>query len=99
AEARKVAEHGDVKVLFVDGVGGWNPATSGMIEALLRAELPPGIDFHRIVGDSAMYAALPNATGGIVFVMDALWSMTGALFEPELDLAAVVGSATTFFTR
>jgi hypothetical protein len=99
AEARELAESGDVKVLFVDGVGGWNPATSGMIEARLRAELPPGIDFHRIVGDNAMYAALPNAPGGIVFVMDALWSMTGALFEPELDLASVVGSITAPVTQ
>ncbi|HXH37822.1 MAG TPA: hypothetical protein VNN08_04300, partial [Thermoanaerobaculia bacterium] len=99
AEAREVAEEGDVKVLFVDGVGGWNPATSGLIEACLRAELPPRIDFHRIVGDNAMYAALPNATGGIVLVMDALWSMTGSLFEPELDLGAVVGSITAPVTR
>ncbi len=94
AEAREIAGHDDVKVLFVDGVGGWNPATSGLIEARLRAELPPGIDFHRIVGDNAMYATLPDAPGGIVFVMDALRSMTEALFDPSVDLAAVVGSAT-----
>ncbi|HEX7680999.1 MAG TPA: hypothetical protein VF713_22875 [Thermoanaerobaculia bacterium] len=93
AEAREIAGHDDVKVLFVDGVGGWNPATSGLIEARLRAELPPEIDFHRIVGDNAMYATLPNAPGGIVFVMDALRSMTEALFDPSVDLAAVVGSA------
>ncbi|HEX9458283.1 MAG TPA: hypothetical protein VGA84_04015, partial [Thermoanaerobaculia bacterium] len=96
AEAREIAKHDDVKVLFVDGVGGWNPTTSGMIEARLRAELPPQIDFHRIVGDNAMYAALPNATGGVVFVMDALWSMASELFEPELDLAAVVGSVAAY---
>lgn len=93
AEARAVAGHDDVKVLFIDGVGGWNPATSGLIEARLRAELPPGIDFHRIVGNNDMYAALPNAPGGIVFVMDALRSMTEALFDPSVDLAAVVGTA------
>ncbi|HEX9460343.1 MAG TPA: hypothetical protein VGA84_14415, partial [Thermoanaerobaculia bacterium] len=93
AEARKIAKHDDVKVLFIDGVGGWNPATSGLIEVRLRAELPPQIDFHRIVGANAMYAALPNAPGGIVFVMDALRSMTEALFDPSVDLAAVVGSA------
>jgi hypothetical protein len=93
AEAREIAGHDDVKVLFVDGVGGWNPATSGLIEARLRAELPPKIDFHRIVGDNAMYATLPAAPGGIVFVMDALQSMTEALFDPSVDLAAVVGSA------
>ena len=94
-----MAGRDDVKVLFVDGVGGWNPATSGMIEARLRAELPPETDFHRIVGDNAMYAALPNAAGGVVFVMDALWSMTGALFEPELDLEGVVGSDAVSVTR
>lgn len=99
AEARAMAARDDVKLLFVDGVGGWNPATSGMIEARLRAELPPRIDFHRIVGDNAMYAALPNATGGVVFVMDALWSMTGVLFEPELDLEGVVGSITAPVTQ
>lgn len=93
AEARKTAVHDDVKVLFVDGVGGWNPATSGLIEARLRAELPPEIDFHRIVGDNGMYAMLPNAPGGIVFVMDALRSMTSSLFDPSVDLAAVIGSA------
>jgi hypothetical protein len=93
AEAREIAGHDDVKVLFIDGVGGWNPATSGLIEARLRAELPSGIDFYRIVGDNAMYATLPDAPGGIVFVMDALQSMTEALFDPSVDLAAVVGSA------
>src|SRR5258708_15028903 len=45
-------------------------------------------DFHRIVGQSAMYAALPNAPGGILFVMDSLQSMTEALFDPSVDLAA-----------
>ena len=93
AEAREVAGHDDVKVLFVDGVGGWNPATSGLIEARLRAELPPEIDFHRIVGNNDMYATLPNAPGGIVFVMDALQPMTEALFDPSVDLAEVVGTA------
>jgi hypothetical protein len=93
AEARAIAGHDDVKVLFIDGVGGWNPATSGLIEARLRAELPPGIAFHRIVGENAMYPTLPDAPGGIVFVMDALQSMTEALFDPSVDLAAVVGSA------
>lgn len=95
AEARAIAEHDEVKVLFVDGVGGWNPATSGLIETRLRAELVPRIDFRRIVGNNDMYATLPNAPGGILFVMDALWSMTEALFDPTVDLAAVVGSAAT----
>jgi hypothetical protein len=98
AEARQIARHDDVKVLFIDGVGGWNPATSGLIEVWLRAELPPGIDFHRIVGNNDMYAALPNAPGGIVFVMDALRSMTEALFDPSVDLAAVVGTASVAAT-
>lgn len=61
AEARAIAGHDDVKVLFIDGVGGWNPATSGLIEVRLRAELPPGIDFYRIVGNNDMYAALQRA--------------------------------------
>ncbi len=59
---------------------------------LARQELPPG-DFHRIVGDNAMYATLPNAPGGIDFVMDALRSMTEALFDPSIDLEAIAGSA------
>ena len=59
----------------------------------MRSELPPGIDFHRIVGENGMYAMLPNAPGGIIFAMDALRSMTEALFDPSVDLAAVVGSA------
>ncbi len=98
AEARAIAGQDDVKVLFIDGVGGWNPATSGLIEVWLRAELPPGIDFHRIVGNNDMYSALPNAPGGIVFVMDALRSMTEALFDPSVDLAAVVGTSSVAAT-
>jgi hypothetical protein len=95
AEARAMAGQDDVKVMFIDGVGGWNPATSGLIEARLRCELPPEIEFHRIVGNNDMYATLPNAPGGILFVMDALRSMTETLFDPSVDLAAVVGSAAT----
>jgi hypothetical protein len=90
AEAAMLNEDGAVKVLFIDGVGGWNPATSGLIEASLRSELPPSVDFHRVVGDDAMYSALPNAPGGMLFVMDALQSMTARIFEPGTDLQRIV---------
>jgi hypothetical protein len=48
AEAVELCERGLVHVMFIDGIGGWNPTTAGLIDAELHATLPPSACYHRV---------------------------------------------------
>nr|MDP9360519.1 hypothetical protein [Acidobacteriota bacterium] len=58
AEAGELCERGPVHVMFIDGVGGWNPTTAGLIDTELHAALPAGVAYNRVTARDA-YAELP----------------------------------------
>jgi hypothetical protein len=95
AEAAELSERGAVHVMFIDGIGGWNPTTAGLIDVELRAMLGAGVTYHRVTSRDS-YHELPPFAGGLLPIVDALAADPPALFESD-ELAeslvrAVVGS-------
>jgi hypothetical protein len=80
AEAGVLGERGAVHVMFIDGIGGWNPTTAGLIDVELRAALDPGVAYHRVTARDA-YHELPPFAGGLLPIVDALAANPPSLFE------------------
>jgi hypothetical protein len=79
-EAIAAAEDGSVHVMFIDGIGGWNPTTAGQIDVELRASLPDAITYNHITARD-LYGELPPFAGGILPVVKALSANPPSLFE------------------
>jgi hypothetical protein len=79
-EAGALREKGPVHVMFIDGIGGWNPTTAGLIDVELRAGLHPGVAYYRVTARDA-YHELPPFAGGLLPIVDALAANPPSLFE------------------
>jgi hypothetical protein len=90
-ETTQLRERGPVHVMFIDGVGGWNPTTAGLIDAELHAALPAGVAYTHVTARDA-YHELPPFAGGILPVLDALAANPPSLFESGELAAALVQS-------
>ena len=88
SEARELVESGPVHVMFIDGIGGWNPTTAGHIDAELHATLPAGVSYRHVTGRD-LYHELPPLAGGVLPVMAALAANPPSLFENG-ELAAML---------
>jgi len=75
-----IAADGPVHVLFIDGIGGWNPTTAGQIDIELRASLPDAITYNHVTARD-LYHELPPFAGGILPVINALAANPPSLFE------------------
>ena len=71
-----------VHVMFIDGIGGWNPTTAGQIDIELRASLPDAITYNHVTARD-LYHELPPFAGGILPVIDALSANPPSLFEND----------------
>ena len=91
AEAAELCERGPVHVMFIDGIGGWNPTTAGLIDAELHAALPAGAVYHRVTARDA-YAELPPFAGGVLPIVAALAANPPSLFENSELAAELVNS-------
>ncbi|MGA8807875.1 MAG: hypothetical protein WB973_08345 [Thermoanaerobaculia bacterium] len=80
AEEAIAIETGPVHVMFIDGIGGWNPTTAGQIDVELRASLPDAITYNHITARD-LYHELPPFAGGILPVIRALAANPPSLFE------------------
>jgi len=80
AEAIAAADDGAVHVMFIDGIGGWNPTTAGQIDIELRAALPDAITYNHVTARD-LYSELPPFAGGILPVINALAANPPSLFE------------------
>lgn len=80
AEAGASLDGGPVHVMFIDGIGGWNPTTAGLIDVELRVMLPAAVTYHRVTGRDA-YHELPPFAGGLLPIVDALAANPPSLFE------------------
>lgn len=80
AEAKALSELGPVHVLFIDGIGGWNPTTAGLIDAELHAMLPAAVPYRHETARE-IRQELPPCAGGILPVIDALAASPRSLFE------------------
>jgi hypothetical protein len=81
AEAIAV-DDGPVHVMFIDGIGGWNPTTAGQIDVELRASLPDAITYNHVTARD-LYHELPPFAGGILPVINALSANPPSLFEND----------------
>ncbi|HEV7427744.1 MAG TPA: hypothetical protein VGQ46_15385 [Thermoanaerobaculia bacterium] len=79
-EANAAADDGPVHVMFIDGIGGWNPTTAGQIDVELRASLPEPITYNHITARD-LYHELPPFAGGVLPVVNALAANPPSLFE------------------
>jgi hypothetical protein len=91
AEARELGERGPVHVMFIDGIGGWNPTTAGHIDAELHATLPPAVAYSRVTARD-LYHELPPFAGGVLPVVAALAANPPSLFENGELAAALLQS-------
>jgi hypothetical protein len=80
AEAKELSERGAVHVMFIDGIGGWNPTTAGLIDVELRTMLDESVVYHRVTARDA-YHDLPPYAGGLLPIVDALAANPPSLFE------------------
>jgi hypothetical protein len=80
ADEAKAIDDGPVHVMFIDGIGGWNPTTAGQIDVELRASLPEPITYNHITGRD-LYHELPPFAGGILPIVSALAANPPSLFE------------------
>jgi len=80
AEAGALLESGPVHVMFIDGIGGWNPTTAGLIDVELQTSLDPAVAYHRVTARDA-YRELPPFAGGLLPIVDALAANPPSLFE------------------
>ncbi len=87
-EAKEACERGPVHVLFIDGIGGWNPTTAGHIDAELHAKLPAAVNYCHVTARD-LYHELPSFAGGVLPVVDALAANPPSLFESS-ELAATL---------
>lgn len=90
-EATELCERGPVHVMFIDGIGGWNPTTAGHIDAELHAALPSAVAYSHVTARDA-YHELPPFAGGMLPVLDALAANPPSLFETSELAAALVQS-------
>ncbi len=84
-ETATLLESGPVHVLFIDGIGGWNPTTAGLIDSEVQAALPPDVPFRHVTARD-LYHDLPPFAGGILPVVNALAADPASLFE-STDIA------------
>ncbi|HEV7488634.1 MAG TPA: hypothetical protein VGQ65_23420 [Thermoanaerobaculia bacterium] len=80
ADEAKAIDDGPVHVMFIDGIGGWNPTTAGQIDIELRASLPDAITYNHVTARD-LYHELPPFAGGILPVINALSANPPSLFE------------------
>jgi hypothetical protein len=80
ADEAKAIDDGPVHVMFIDGIGGWNPTTAGQIDVELRASLPDAITYNHITARD-LYSELPPFAGGILPIVKALAANPPSLFE------------------
>jgi hypothetical protein len=80
ADEAKAIDDGPVHVMFIDGIGGWNPTTAGQIDIELRAALPDPITYNHITARD-LYSELPPFAGGILPIVNALAANPPSLFE------------------
>lgn len=85
SEAKDLAERGPVHVMFIDGIGGWNPTTAGHIDVELRATLPAAVAYSRVTARD-LYNDLPPFAGGVLPMVAALAANPPSLFE-SVELA------------
>jgi hypothetical protein len=82
ADEAKAIDDGPVHVMFIDGIGGWNPTTAGQIDVELRASLPDAITYNHVTARD-LYHDLPPFAGGILPVINALSANPPSLFEND----------------
>jgi hypothetical protein len=80
ADEAKAVDDAPVHVMFIDGIGGWNPTTAGQIDVELRASLPDAISYDHITARD-LYSELPPFAGGILPILKALAANPPSLFE------------------
>jgi hypothetical protein len=80
ADEAKAIDDGPVHVMFIDGIGGWNPTTAGQIDVELRASLPDAITYNHVTARD-LYHELPPCAGGILPIVTALAANPPSLFE------------------
>jgi hypothetical protein len=80
ADEAKAIDDESVHVMFIDGIGGWNPTTAGQIDIELRASLPDAITYNHVTARD-LYHELPPFAGGILPVVNALAANPPSLFE------------------
>jgi hypothetical protein len=80
ADEAKAIDDGPVHVMFIDGIGGWNPTTAGQIDVELRAALPDAITYNHVTARD-LYSELPPFAGGILPIVNALAANPPSLFE------------------
>jgi hypothetical protein len=80
ADEAKAIDDDSVHVMFIDGIGGWNPTTAGQIDIELRASLPDAITYNHVTARD-LYHELPPFAGGILPVVNALAANPPSLFE------------------
>jgi hypothetical protein len=91
ADEAKAIDDGPVHVMFIDGIGGWNPTTAGQIDVELRASLPDAISYNHITARD-LYHELPPFAGGILPIINALSANPPSLFENDGLAAALLQS-------
>jgi hypothetical protein len=91
SEAAMLCERGPVHVLFIDGIGGWNPTTAGLIDAEVQAALPADVPFRHVTARD-LYHELPPFAGGILPVLNALATDPASLFESNEIAASLLQS-------
>jgi hypothetical protein len=89
AEAEELSARGPAHVMFIDGIGGWNPTTAGLIDVELRAKLPAAVTYHRVTSRDS-YHELPPFAGGLLPIVDALAANPPSLFENDELATALV---------
>jgi hypothetical protein len=90
-EAKELCEDGPVHVMFIDGIGGWNPTTAGHIDVELTAALPPSVRYTHVTARDA-YHQLPPFAGGMLPVLGALAANPPSLFESGEIAASLLHS-------
>ena len=85
-EAEALAHDGPVTVVFIEGSEGTvNPATGGLLDALLGGLVAPFADYHRFVARDAVRKQLPVQPGGLPLIQDALGRLVPSSFSPPVD--------------
>lgn len=92
--AHEAAAHaaGDdaVQVVFVEGIEGHTNAGTGMlVDAELRALLPPPVGYRRFTARAHASQMLPNAPGALPMIADRLWAQIEGTFGDDFDREAL----------
>jgi hypothetical protein len=91
--ALRATEDDAVQVVFVEGIEGTTNAGTGMlVDAELRALLPPSVAYQRLAARCHTALALPNVPGGLPMIADRLWERIEQTFDDRFDRWALRAS-------